>query len=386
MPVELLAVLVTKLVRLENVALVKSPTIFWPVVVNVRLPVETLTDAAFSVVPLNVRLAVPPNEPELLNWTVVNPPPGVPPPPVGALDIQMLPLLVRTFPAVPGSTKLMVGVVPPVDKIGYVLPTLVTALATAPVATSSPVAFENERPVPTATFDNTPVAFDHAIPKNVVDNVIAALLVELATVPENPLAVTTLTLVTVPVPPPLATAALLTQAPPMLVSTLPALPGAINVGDEVPFPMITLPAGKLDSPVPPLGTVKGFNSERLPTLAVAMLPVVMNALVALSVVMLASVAVTLVTLMLVTLTFVTLLVPLVMVTLASVRLLSVVTVLPSWTDVLPIVIGVLKLLSNLERAMFPLRLAKANGTVIRTSLSIHVQTRKYSLYIQHCYC
>jgi hypothetical protein len=50
------------------------------------------------------------------------------------------------------------------------------------------------------------------------------------------------------------------------------------------------------------------------------------------------------------------------------------------------VIGVLKLLSNLARAMFPLRLAKANGTVIRTSLSIRVQTQKYSQYNQHCYC
>ena len=113
-----MAVPVIKLVLLEIVALVKSPTNFWPVVVNVRFPVETLIDAALSVVPLNVRLAVPPNAPELLYWTVVNPPPGVPPPPVGALDIQMLPLLVRTFPVVPGSTKLIVGVVPPVDRIG----------------------------------------------------------------------------------------------------------------------------------------------------------------------------------------------------------------------------------------------------------------------------
>jgi len=78
--------------------------------------------------------------------------------------------------------------------------------------------------------------------------------------------------------------------------------------------------------------------------------------------------------------------PLLMVTFANVRLLSVVTVLPSKTDVLPMVIGVLKLLSNLLRAMFPLRFAKAYGTVIRTSLSIRVQIRKYSQYIQHYYC
>ena len=224
------------------------------------------------------------------------------------------------------------------------------------------------------------------MPKNVVASVIAAFVVELATVPENPLAETTLTLVTVPVPPPLATAALLTQTPPMLVSTLPALPGATALIALVPFPNNTLLTGRVTSPVPPFGTVRAFTSERLPITAVATLLAVTYELATLSVVMLASVAVRLVTLMLVTLTFVTLLVPLVIVTLASVTLLIVVIVLPSWTDVLPMVIGVLKLLSSLERAMFPLRLAKANGTVIRTSLSIRVQTQMCSRYIQHCYC
>jgi hypothetical protein len=218
-----------------------------------------------------------------------------------------------------------------------------------------------------------PVEFDQAIPSNVVDNVIAALLVELATVPEKPLAVTTLTLVTVP----LATTALLTQTPPMLVSTLPALPGATDVSEPVPLPNNTLLTGRVTRPVPPFGTVRALDSVRLPITAVATLLAVTYELATLSVVMFARVAVRLVTLMLITLTFVTLLVPLVMVTLASVTLLIVVIVLPSWTEVFPMVIGVLKLLSNLERAIFPLRLAKANGTVIKTSLLIRVQIQKY---------
>jgi hypothetical protein len=143
-------------------------------------------------------------------------------------------------------------------------------------------------------------------------------------------------------PPVALTEALLTQTPPMLVRTFPAVPGETAAIEPVPLPSRTLLAGRVTRPVPPLDT--GRADPRAVTF------------------------------------------PLVMVTLESVSPLIDVAVLPSKTDVVPSVIGVLKLLSNLARAMFPLRLAKANGTAIRTSLLIHVQTQKYSRYTQHCYC
>jgi hypothetical protein len=54
--------------------------------------------------------------------------------------------------------------------------------------------------------------------------------------------------------PPPVTAALLTHALPVLVSTFPAVPGATPYKAEVPLPITTFPAGIVWRPVPPFPT------------------------------------------------------------------------------------------------------------------------------------
>jgi hypothetical protein len=49
--------------------------------------------------------------------------------------------------------------------------------------------------------------------------------------------------------------AALVQVVPLEVSTLPAVPGATNKGDDVPLPRMTLLAVRVANPVPPWATV-----------------------------------------------------------------------------------------------------------------------------------
>jgi len=68
------------------------------------------------------------------------------------------------------------------------------------------------------------------------------------------------------------------------------------------------------------------------------------------------------TLAVVTATFVIVIVPLLIVTLANVMLLSVVTVLPNCTAVLPIVIGVAKFASSWDKGMAEVAVPNVLGT------------------------
>lgn len=78
----------------------------------------------------------------------------------------------------------------------------------------------------------------------------AGVVVAVATVPAKPLAETTLALVTVP----LVAGAVDAQVVPLLVSTLPLVLGATNVGADVPLPRMTLLAVRVVRLVPPLAT------------------------------------------------------------------------------------------------------------------------------------
>jgi hypothetical protein len=81
----------------------------------------------------------------------------------------------------------------------------------------------------------------------VVDNVMAGVVVAVATVPARPFMLTTDTDVTVP----LVAGADETQVVPLLVRTLPEVLGATPVIGPVPPPSRTLCKGNVPAPVPP---------------------------------------------------------------------------------------------------------------------------------------
>jgi hypothetical protein len=249
------------------------------------------------------------------------------PPAAGAVDCQVVPLLVKTLPAVPGATTctaeaplpsrtlLAVRVVAPVppfptgsvpvtpvvrgNPVALVsvpdegvpnAPPFTTGAPAEPILTARAVATpvpNPETPVPIGSPVPLVNVTEVGVPRigvtnvGLVDSTVLPVPVLVVT-PVPPLATAnvpatvTAPLVAVlgvnPVVPKLivetAASAELAQVVPLLVNTFPAVPGATACNADVPLPNRTLLAASVVDPVPPLATPRVPVSVNVPVLVI----------------------------------------------------------------------------------------------------------------------